>query len=106
MDRSHGGEADGHRNGSGDLSEFGLEQDIFTSPATAHLGQARRTGEREWLAVDNYGQPVATIWTPYRGRPGTFRCNPLLHILYVDAVEADDFKIVLDYALNDFSPLH
>ncbi|MDQ1595881.1 MAG: hypothetical protein QOH40_2437, partial [Arthrobacter pascens] len=33
-------------------------------------------------------------------------CDPLPHILYVDAVEADDFKIVLDYALNDFSPLH
>jgi hypothetical protein len=83
---------------------FNPGRDTFTSPATAHLGKARRTGEGEWVAVDNYGRPVATIWSPYLGRPDTFRCDPLPHARYVDAVEADDFAAVLDYALNNFSP--
>jgi hypothetical protein len=56
--------------------------------------------------VDNYGQPVATIWTPYLSRPGTFRCDPLPSACYDDAVEADDFSIVLDYALNNFTRVH
>lgn len=37
------------------------DQDTFTSPATAHLGQARRTGEAKWVAVDNDGNLAATI---------------------------------------------
>ncbi|MEY9776454.1 ornithine cyclodeaminase family protein [Arthrobacter sp. MW3 TE3886] len=82
---------------------FHSDRDTFASPATAHLGQARRAGEGEWVAVDNYGRPVATIWSPYLGRPNTFRCDPLPHARYVDAVEADDFSVVLDYALNNFS---
>ncbi|MBT2522520.1 hypothetical protein [Arthrobacter sp. ISL-28] len=79
------------------------DQDTFTSPATAHLGQARRTGEGEWVAVDKGGHPVATIWSPYLRRPETIRCDPLPHSRYVDAVEADNFTAVLDYALNNFS---
>jgi hypothetical protein len=55
---------------------------------------------------DNYGQPVATISTPYRRRPVTVRCDPLPTACYVDAVEADDFSIVLDYALNNFTRTH
>lgn len=85
---------------------FHSSQDPLTSPATAHLGHARRTRPGEWVAVDNYGRPVATIWTPYLSRPGTFRCDPLPNACYVDAVEADDFSIVLDYALNNFSGAH
>jgi hypothetical protein len=89
-----------------ELLGFNPGRDTFTSPTSAHLGKARRTGEGEWVAVDNYGQPVATIWSPYLGRPDTFRCDPLPHARYVDAVEADDFTAVLDYALNNFSPAH
>lgn len=85
------------------MTAFQPLQDEFTSAATAHLGLARRTGPGEWLALDNYGQPVATIWAPYLGRPVTFRCDPLPNARYVDAVEADDFSIVLDYALNNFT---
>jgi hypothetical protein len=85
------------------MTAFHPSQDPFTSLATAHLGQARRTRPGEWVAVDNYGQPVATIWTPYLSRPDTFRCDPLPNACYVDAVEADDFSIVLDYALNNFT---
>lgn len=81
-------------------------QDSFTSVATAHLGQARRTGPGEWLAVDNDGQPMATIWSPYLSRPATFRCDPLPSASYVDAVEADDFSSVLDYALKNFTRAH
>lgn len=83
---------------------FNPDHGTFTSPATAHLGQARRIGEGEWAAVDNYGRPVATIWSPYLGRPDTFRCDPLPHTQYVDAGESDDFTVVLDYALNNFGP--
>lgn len=79
------------------------DKDTFTSPATAHLGQACRTGEGEWVVVDNDGRPVATIWSPYLRRPETFRCDPLPHAGYVDAVEANNFTAVLDYALNNFS---
>lgn len=86
-----------------DPLDFNPGRDTFTSPATAHLGKARRTGEGEWIAMDNYGRPVATIWSPYLGRPDTFRCDPLPHARYVDAVEADDFSAVLDDALNNFS---
>ena len=82
------------------------DQDTFTSPATAHLGQARRTGEGEWVVVDNDGHPVATIWSPYLRRPETFRCDPLPHALFADAVEADNFTAVLDYALSNYSPAH
>jgi hypothetical protein len=85
------------------MSTFNWAQDTFTSPTTAHLGHARRSGEKEWVALDNYGRPVATIWTPYLGSPGTFRCDPLPHARWVDAVEADDFSTILDYALNNFS---
>lgn len=56
--------------------------------------------------MDNYSRPVATIWSPYLGRPETFRCDPLLHAQCIDAVEADDFAAVLDYALNNFDPAH
>lgn len=80
------------------------DRDTYTSPASAHLGQGRRTAKGEWMAVDNYGRPVATIWSPYLGYPHTFRCDPLPHARYVDAVEADDFSVVLDYALSNFSP--
>lgn len=88
------------------MTAFHPSQDQFTSPSTAHLGQARRTGPGEWVALDNYGQPVATIWMPYLGQPATYRCDPLPNAPYVDAVEADDFSIVLDYALNNFSTAH
>ncbi|MDQ0078676.1 hypothetical protein J2S97_003875 [Arthrobacter oryzae] len=88
------------------MTAFNHRTDPFTSVATAHLGQACRTGPEEWVAVDNYGQPVATIWTPYLCRPGTFRCDPLPSACYVDAVEADDFSVVLDYALNNFTRAH
>jgi hypothetical protein len=85
------------------MSKLHADQDTFTSPATAHLGYARRTAEKEWSAVDNNGQAVATIWSPYPWRPDTFRCDPLPQARYVDAVEADDFSIILDYALNNFT---
>ena len=85
------------------MTSFHPSQDQFTSPATAHLGQARRTGPGEWVALDNYGQPVATIGWPYLGRPATYRCDPRPKAPYADAVEADNFSIVLDYALNNFS---
>lgn len=88
------------------MTAFHPSQDQFTSLATAHLGQARMTRPGEWVAVDNYGQPVATIWTPYLSRPGTFRCDPLPDACYVDAVEADDFSTVLDYALKNFTRAH
>lgn len=88
------------------MTALSPSHDSFTSVATAHLGQARRTGPGEWLAVDNYGQPVATIWTPHLGDPDTFRCDPLPNASYVDAVEADDFSTVLDYALNNFTRAH
>ena len=78
-------------------------KDPFTSLSSAHLGQARMSRPREWVAVDNYGQPVATIWTPYLSRPDTFRCDPLPNACYLDSVEADDFSIVLDYALKNFT---
>lgn len=81
------------------MTAFHLSLDAFTRLATAHLGQARRTRPGEWVAVDNYGQPVATIWTPYLSRPGTSRCDPLPSARYVDAVEADDFSIVFDYSI-------
>lgn len=58
------------------------------------------------MAVDSDGHPVATIWSPYLRRPETFRCDPLPQAQYVDAVEADSFTAVLDYALNNFSPAH
>ncbi|QDG68439.1 hypothetical protein NIBR502772_21505 [Pseudarthrobacter sp. NIBRBAC000502772] len=83
---------------------FNPDHGTFTSPTTAHLGQARRIREGEWVAVDNYGRPVATIWSPYLERPDTFRCDPLPHTQYVDAGEANDFTVVLDYALNNFGP--
>jgi len=88
------------------MTIFSPAQEPFTSAATAHLGQARRTGPGEWVAVDNYGQPVATIWRPYLSSPDTFRCDPLPHACYVDAVEANDFSSVLDYALNNFTRAH
>jgi len=88
------------------MTAFHPSRDEFVSPATAHLGQARRTSPGEWVAVDNYGQPVATIWTPYLDRPDIFRCDPLPNARYVDAVEADDFSTVLDYALNNFTRAH
>jgi hypothetical protein len=97
-DRSPGG----HRH----VIKFNADHKTVISPATAHLGHARRTGGQEWLAVNNYGQPVATIWSPYLGSPGIFRCEPLPHARYVDAVEGEDFTAVLDYALNHFSPAH
>lgn len=56
--------------------------------------------------MDNYGQAVATIWSPYLGRPDTFRCDPPPLVRHVDAVEADDFSVVLDYALNSFTIAH
>jgi hypothetical protein len=85
------------------MSFFDQMPSTISSSRSAHLGHAYRNGEREWVAVDNYGRPVATIWTPYLGRPGTFRCDPLPHARYVHAVEAEDFSTVLDYALNNFS---
>jgi hypothetical protein len=88
------------------MTGFDPNRDTFTSPTSAHLGQARRIGEREWAAVDNYSRPVATIWSPYLGRPESFRCDPLPHAQYIDAVEADDFAVVLDYALKNFDPAH
>lgn len=88
------------------MTAFHADRDPFTSLASAHLGQARKTRPGEWVAVDNYGQPVATIWTPYLSRPDTFRCDPLPHAWYVDAVEADDFSTVLDYALNNYTRAH
>jgi hypothetical protein len=76
------------------------EASAVTSEATAHIGYAVRSGEREWIVKDHHGHSIATIWSPC---PGTFRCDPWPHILYEDAVEAEDFSIVLDYALNTFT---
>jgi hypothetical protein len=64
------------------MSFFDQMPSTISSSRSAHLGHAYRNGEREWVAVDNYGRPVATIWTPYLGRPGTFRCDPLPHARY------------------------
>lgn len=49
---------------------------LFETPATAHLGRARRTGDRQWVAEDNNGQPVAIIRRGDPTLPAVFRCEP------------------------------
>lgn len=77
---------------------------VVTADTTAHLGYAQRSGEKEWIVMDRHGNSLATIRSLFPDSPETFRCEPWADILYVDAVEAGDFLILLDYALKNFAP--
>lgn len=81
-------------------------QEMFASPATAHLGSARRVTEEEWVVLDNYGMGVGTIWTPYLWQPGVYRCDPLPGAPAVAGHESCHFGQVLDHALQHFSRAH
>lgn len=85
------------------MSVFQHYEELITSEATAHLGHALRTGEKEWKVMDHYGNSLATIFSPARAMPQTFRCDPSTNVRYLDAVEAEDFMTLLDYALKNFS---
>jgi hypothetical protein len=76
---------------------------LFETPATAHLGRARRTGDRQWVAEDNNGQAVAIIRRGDPTLPAVFRCEPTPDVHYADTVEAESLSLVLNYALNNFS---
>lgn len=82
------------------MSAVHRNREAVTSDATAHLGYALRSGEKEWNVINRHGYSVATIWS---SSPDIFRCDPWPDILYADAVEAGDFLIVLDYALKNFT---